>query len=95
MRERIEGTEMWLVYSDDKPIDKASRENAMATAQNWLITNANRIKAVAFEDEDGETPATMADLCEAMSLASTEALAKLSKRLWLPFEDGTLIIKMK
>lgn len=95
MRDKLEGTEMWLIHGQDTTVDKASRETALATAQQWLITNANRIKAVTFEDEEGKTPATMADLCEAISLASTEALTKLPKRLWIPFEDGTLSIKLK
>ena len=96
---KLEGNEIWEVYgaTENKIAAEISsgterREAAMKIAQDWIFSILAKIH-LAFETEDGEYPATMQDLQQAVYLASSEQLEKLPERKCLPFEDGYIVIK--
>jgi hypothetical protein len=91
---KLEGSEIWagkVMSAQERADGESAHEAALEKVQNWIFSNLSRIR-LTLECEDGEQPATMADLQSAVNMASTKELAKFMSTHTLPCEDGYLVV---
>lgn len=87
---KLEGSEIWtgkMMSAQERADGEAAHKAALEKVQNWIFSNLPRIR-LTLECEDGEYPATMADLQSAVNMASTKELAMFISTHTLPYEDG-------
>lgn len=92
---KLEGSDIWaggkMMTAQERADGEAAHKAALEKVQNWIFSNLPRIR-VTLECEDGEYPATMADLQSAVNRASTKELALFMSTHTLPCEDGYLAV---
>lgn len=93
---KLEGSDIWSMVPIETPeqAEEARRKYAaiLRRAQDMIIDHISTL-AISYECEEGEEPATMADLQSALADARTDELEMfISKNPHTLFYDGGYIV---
>lgn len=97
-RQKLEGSEIWESITEQSQDEKenAAKEYAAAleAVQAVIIANASKI-CLTWEAEDETSPATMAELMQAVGTARTEELRGFLKTRahYIPWDGGYIVAR--